>query len=139
VAGLPVLVAAMVTGQAAPSAVTHVVRRGDTVSGIAQQYGTDTATITRGNRLADPDRLRVGQRLAVPDRPGRAARTGGGGGGGGYRPAAVTYTVRAGDTVSDIARRTGLRVAAVLRANGLDAAAVVRPGQRMLLDVLRVG
>ncbi|MCP5154082.1 MAG: LysM peptidoglycan-binding domain-containing protein [Ectothiorhodospiraceae bacterium] len=59
----------------------HVVRRGDTVLGIAQRYGVSPSTLSRANRISDPRRLRAGQRLVIPGRvpPAiAAARLGGG-------------------------------------------------------------
>ncbi|MEW9584924.1 N-acetylmuramidase domain-containing protein [Paraburkholderia sp. DGU8] len=47
------------------SAEIYVVRPGDTLGGIAQTYGTTTANLAKLNRLSNPDRLTVGQRLKV--------------------------------------------------------------------------
>lgn len=44
------------------------------------------------------------------------------------------YTIEAGDTISDIAARFGLRTADVLAANGLDWSSIIQPGQRIVLD-----
>lgn len=44
----------------------HVVRRGETLSAIARRYGTSVAALARTNRIADPNRVRAGQRLVVP-------------------------------------------------------------------------
>jgi murein DD-endopeptidase MepM/ murein hydrolase activator NlpD len=44
----------------------HVVQRGETVWSIAQSYGTTVRAVTRLNRLSDPDRIAIGQRLVVP-------------------------------------------------------------------------
>jgi lipoprotein NlpD len=52
---------------------THVVARGDTVWLIAQRYGTTVSSVVRANRLRDPSRISVGQRLRVPV-PGRTPR-----------------------------------------------------------------
>src|SRR5512146_1891624 len=49
---------------------TYVVKAGDTLGKIARQfYGTASQfpLIVAANRLSDPDRLRVGQRLNIPD------------------------------------------------------------------------
>jgi murein DD-endopeptidase MepM/ murein hydrolase activator NlpD len=44
-----------------------VVRRGDTLSGIAQQYGVSVRTIVQANKLTSQRaRLRVGAQLAIP-------------------------------------------------------------------------
>ena len=52
---------------AAMSERAHVVRSGDTLSGIAKQYAVTVATLVRANRLPnDKVRLRIGTRLIVP-------------------------------------------------------------------------
>ncbi len=43
----------------------HVVRRGDSLWGIAQRYGVGVNDLTRWNRMERNDVLRVGQRLVV--------------------------------------------------------------------------
>ena len=46
---------------------THVVARGDTLSGIAARYGVTVSALVDANRLpGDRAKLRVGQRLTVP-------------------------------------------------------------------------
>lgn len=54
-----------------PGITTHVVARGDTVSGIARKfYGAggpaEIKRIADFNRLANPSRIEVGQRLGIP-------------------------------------------------------------------------
>ncbi|MGQ9713917.1 MAG: peptidoglycan DD-metalloendopeptidase family protein [Anaerolineae bacterium] len=46
--------------------VEHVVREGETLSGIARAYGVPLSTITTLNGLADPDHIAAGQRLRIP-------------------------------------------------------------------------
>ncbi|MGH7313449.1 MAG: transglycosylase SLT domain-containing protein [Candidatus Rokuibacteriota bacterium] len=43
----------------------HVVRPNETVKGIAHRYGVTVANLLRWNSLADPDRIRPGDRLRV--------------------------------------------------------------------------
>ena len=45
---------------------TYRVRRGDTLSGIAARFDTTVTELQRLNRIADPNRLRVGQVLRLP-------------------------------------------------------------------------
>lgn len=59
------------TGQPA----LHVVQPGDTVSGLAERYGTTTRAIAQSNRLADPDLIFPGQKLMI-SRPDPAADVG---------------------------------------------------------------
>ncbi|MEE2915586.1 MAG: LysM domain-containing protein, partial [Pseudomonadota bacterium] len=47
----------------------HVVKAGETLSQVARAAGTDWQTLARINGLPDPDRLRVGQRIELPDAP----------------------------------------------------------------------
>lgn len=44
----------------------HVVRQGETLSGIAARYRSTVARLTRVNRLGDPNLIVVGTRLKVP-------------------------------------------------------------------------
>jgi membrane-bound lytic murein transglycosylase D len=49
---------------------THVVRRGETLSRIAERYGVATRELIAENGIRNPRRLRAGQRLRIP-RPAR--------------------------------------------------------------------
>ncbi len=55
--------------------VTHYVRRGETVSGIAERYRTSTSAIARMNNLRRNYLIRPGQRLKVPGRSVSASRS----------------------------------------------------------------
>ena len=45
----------------------HVVQAGETLLGIALQYNTTTQAIMQANNLANPNLLRVGQELVIPE------------------------------------------------------------------------
>lgn len=51
----------------ADSGYEHEVQPGDTLSGIAAAYGATTKIIIENNDIKDPNRLRVGQKLFIPD------------------------------------------------------------------------
>ena len=76
----PVVVATAATMSLSSSAgaATHVVRPGETLSGIAARHGTSVSALVRLNNLADPNLIVAGQRL-------RIANGGGRGGGAGMR------------------------------------------------------
>jgi LysM repeat protein len=126
----PVAAASAAHADAAPAGQpTYVVQPGDTLGGIAVRLGTDVATLVRLNRIADPDVLQAGTTLVVPapvHRPPAPA------------PPAVTYTVRPGDTIWDIAVRTGTSVAALLAVNDLPQDGRIRPGRVLLLPGARL-
>ena len=50
------------------SARTHTVRRGDTLSGVAQRYGVSLSALASANGLSAKSGIKVGQRLKVPMR-----------------------------------------------------------------------
>jgi LysM repeat protein len=142
VAGLPVLIAAVVAG--GPGWTTYLVRDGDSLTGIARRHGTDVRALALVNGMADADRLEAGRRLSVPVPPPgddslarrRAAAAG-------LHPVdisgapALSYRVRDGDTITSIAARSGSSVRSVLAANGLRPNRVIRPGQLIVLPSLR--
>lgn len=59
----------------AAQAGVHVVKPGDTLLGIARQYGVTLPELVNWNRLTDPNQILVGQNLYVapPDRTGAEA------------------------------------------------------------------
>jgi LysM repeat protein len=113
------------TAAAAPTmvaATTYIVRPGDTLSAIAQRHGTTVSALAAANHITDPDVVRIGQLLRIPDTsvglPGYTAGT----------PDAEQYTVQPGDRLSLIARRFGMDLAGLARANGMGVHAPLRPG-----------
>jgi murein DD-endopeptidase MepM/ murein hydrolase activator NlpD len=67
-------------GPQKPAVCTHAVRSGESISRIALRYGVSRAALIKANRLVNPDALRSGQRLSVPDcrPPVQMAARGGG-------------------------------------------------------------
>ncbi|MDH3346094.1 MAG: LysM peptidoglycan-binding domain-containing protein, partial [Kiritimatiellaceae bacterium] len=45
---------------------TYVVKKGDTLSGIASMYGTTWKKLAEYNSLSNPNKLLVGQKLSIP-------------------------------------------------------------------------
>jgi membrane-bound lytic murein transglycosylase D len=48
------------------SAQTHVVRSGETLSGLARRYGVSVQALRQANQLASADQIRIGQKLRIP-------------------------------------------------------------------------
>ncbi|WP_164908352.1 N-acetylmuramoyl-L-alanine amidase AmiB [Yersinia sp. 2105 StPb PI] len=91
----------------------HKVQRGETLSGIASQYGVSMAVLRQNNTLKN-DVVWVGQRLKVPASGSAAVVT---------APKAVAkakpvkHQVKRGDTLSAIAARYGVSMSEIERAN----------------------
>ena len=49
-----------------PKPRTYTVRRGDTLSAIAERFDTTVRAIVRANKLKDRNSLQVGQKLKIP-------------------------------------------------------------------------
>jgi LysM repeat protein len=58
--------AVVVADSAAAAARVHVVTWGDNLTRIARQYDVSLTALIAANRLSDPNRLLVGQKLAIP-------------------------------------------------------------------------
>lgn len=112
---------------------SYVVRRGDTLSVISQATGVSVRTLMAANNIRSARSLRAGQKLVIPGgaAPSQAQTA--------RRIAAAhgTYTVRRGDTLSEISHSTGVSVASIMRANGLTSARSLRAGQK--LDIPGLG
>lgn len=76
----------------------HVVQEGDTISSIAQQYQIDEERLIIENNLEFPDNLAIGQTIVI------------------LKPL-VTYTVKEGDTLADIALQQGVSFLSLLQNN----------------------
>ncbi|MBN1580504.1 MAG: LysM peptidoglycan-binding domain-containing protein [Anaerolineae bacterium] len=126
-------------GQASPAAPStasgaYVVRRGDTLTGIAAWHGVSLSQLAVANGLSVTSWVYVGQRLAIPGSaaagttttppptaPGTTTTSGG------------TYVVRPGDTLIGIARWYGVSTSQLAARNGLYWNSWVYVGQRLAI------
>ena len=115
------------TAPARPATPTvHVVRRGDTLSGIAVRYGTTLRALTKYNGIGRNTILRPGRSLRVaPDGPSLAGRE------------KVQYRVKRGDSLWGISRRFGVTVAGLREWNRLAEGQSLVPGQKLDVHVKR--
>ena len=107
-------------GNTGGAAVTYTVRRGDTLWGIAQRYRTTVAAIVQANGIQNPNRIYPGEAFKIPTSGSTGGNTGG---------AAVTYTVRRGDTLWGIAQRYRTTVCRLVGINKIKNPGLIYPGQ----------
>lgn len=93
------------TDQADTDYITYIVERGDTLSAIAQRYGTTYQTLASVNGIANPNLIYPGQTLKIPENTASSSSR--------------TYTIRSGDTLSAIAARYGTTVSAIAALNNI--------------------
>lgn len=115
------------------SADTYTVESGDSLWAIAQKYDTTVDELAAINNISDPHDLFVGKQIettrpvAEPAKPTPApvetVTT---------KPA-VTYTVQAGDTLSDIALAQNVSVEDIVKNSNLTDSTLIFVGQELII------
>jgi membrane-bound lytic murein transglycosylase D len=105
----------------APGDGYHVVKRGDTLSGIASMYRVALAELRNVNDNIAPNRLMVGHKLRIP------------GEGKPFAGEQKMYRVRRGDTLYEIAKREGVTIANLRDWNDLGRSSDLRIGDELIV------
>ncbi len=110
----------------------HVVRKGETLGGIAGRYGVGLSALRDANPGVGRNNLiRVGQRLVIPGSGSAGAASAPSS----TRPAATntarTHLVRRGETLSGLAQRYNVSVQALMNANRLRSPTALKAGTRI--------
>ena len=122
--GLPAQAATNASGSSGGSVV---VSAGDTLMGIAKQYGTTVATLATVNNLADPNRVVIGSVLKIPGAGVSAAGALASGSSG------ATLTISPGQTLSSIAANHGTTVSMLEAVNGIVHPNLIVSGMQLRL------
>ena len=107
---------------------TYIVQPGDNLTGIAFRSGVSVATLVRINNLVNPNRIYVGQRLALPCAPAPAPVPAPA-----PSPEGQYYVVQWKDTLAKIAYRFGVSVWSIVQANNIANPNVIFPGQKLYI------
>ena len=136
-----------------PEERRYKVRKGETLASIAAKYGTSSATLADLNGLRTSAKLKVGRTLVVPPQaavsvaavqaasaaeptPVAKAEPSAGSTVTSTEPEAAPrniYVVRQGDSIEEIAKRTGMSQANILKINRLKNPNYIYAGQKLQL------
>lgn len=100
---------------AKPSNATYTVKSGDTLSGIAQKYNTTVNELARLNNISNVNLIYAGQVLKLPTGSAQAKEK--------------IYTVKAGDTLGEIAQKFNTTVNELARKNNISNVNLIYVGQ----------
>ncbi len=92
-----------------------IIKRGDTLSELAIEYGTTVDRLVELNNIANPNLIFAGSTLLVPINDGKKQ--------------SVTYTVKKGDTLSSIAKKYGITVSQIVNINNIKHPNLIYVGQ----------
>ena len=120
----------------APQFIVHRVRYGESLWTISKKYGASIHDIAAVNKIRNRHKIKVGNKLKVPLKGG-VLRTWGtkdnGGPSGHYK---VTYKVKRGDTLGQIAEDYKSKASKIRRWNGLKyGSSLIYPGQKLKIWV----
>jgi membrane-bound lytic murein transglycosylase D len=108
--------------------IEHKVRKGETLSYLAEKYGVPLSVIMETNALTKKHFLRIGQRLMIPSQGGSSGRTRLSDS---QKKDVTFYTVRGGQTLSQIASMFGTTTKQLQKLNGLKNPNHIKKGQRL--------
>ena len=106
------------------------VKSGDTAGQIANSHGMRLADFLAVNGIKSANTIRVGQQFKVPA-DGKPMAKGRAGASAGAASDGGTYSVVAGDSLSVIAHKHGMKTAELMALNGITDANKIRVGQKL--------
>ena len=108
--------------------IVHVVKAGESLGIIAQQYNTTIAAIVAVNtNLSAGSVIQTGQKINIPVPAGYSA------GAKTPTPSGKVYIVQPGDTLGGIAKRYGTTIKVLTDLNKISNPNLIRPGQKIVL------
>jgi LysM repeat protein len=113
---------------AAPQGTVYVVRWGDTLSSIAEQFGVTADAIRSANGIVG-DNIVVGQQLIIPVSPPAPTP------GSGAPSTVIVHIVQPGENLFRIALLYGTTVEAITQANGISNPWFIYVGQQLNIPV----
>lgn len=104
----------------------YIVAKGDSFFKIAKANGITVSALTKANPGVDSHKLKVGQKIKIPAAESPAGKNMAEASG----APGSTYTVKAGDTLTKIAKSHGITVSELRAANAMKTSGL-KPGQKL--------
>lgn len=103
-----------------PSYTTYTVKSGDTLSGIGAKLGVNWRDIASLNGISSPYTIYVGQKLKISGSSKKPSTSN-----------TRTYTVKSGDTLSEIGQKLGVNWKTIASKNGISSPYTIYVGQKL--------
>ena len=104
----------MCLSQVSGYAKNHTIAKGETLGVIAKKYGLTISEIARHNGINNPNRVKVGQKINIPE-----------------KSVSISYTVKRGDTLSSIAKKHQTTPYDISKINNISDPRKLKPGQKL--------
>ena len=114
-----ILVGILALGFSLHGQVTHVVRKNETLGGIAKRYGVPTSAIQSINGISNPNLLFVGKKLQIPSGESKQ----------------ISYTIKKGDSLGSIATRFGVKQSVLTAINNITRPDLIKIGQKLIIPL----
>lgn len=98
--------------------IIYTVKKGDTLSGIAAKYKTTYQELAKINNIKNPNLIYPGQKIRISEAVSPKNNS-------------ITYTVKRGDTLWDIAQKFKTTVDKLVKDNGIKNKNLIYPGQKL--------
>lgn len=103
----------------------YTVKSGDTLSSIANKYGTTYQNLAKYNNIKDPNKIYTGQKIKIPGKTTEKSSTK-------TEPVKTkTYVVKSGDTLASIAEKYNTTYYVLAKYNNLSNPNLIYPGQKI--------
>ena len=95
----------------------YIVRKGDTLSKIAEMYNTTYQELAKYNNIENPNLIYPGEEIKIPNNSNQ-----------------IVYIVKPGDTLSGIAEKYNTTYQELAKTNNIENPNLIYPGQKIVIE-----
>lgn len=101
----------------------YIVKKGDTLSGIARKYNTTYQELAKYNNISNPNLIIVGQKIKIPKKNSTPSND----------KKEVIYVVKKGDTLTAIAKKYNTTINKIAKDNNIKNKNLILVGQKLVI------